>query len=149
MVEESTPDVSSLALTGGPELTAVSCAISTCLSVGYYSSAANTPVTVAEAWDGSSWTLMNSPNVTGAANTSLDAVSCSSRRFCMAVGKYVVSDSGYGINETGAFAEVWNGTSWELAEPVNPAGSSFVSVSCASSNFASQWEPMEAGRTAL
>jgi hypothetical protein len=53
----------------------------------------------------------------------------------MAVGTDVVSDSGNSVNETGAFAEVWNGTSWELAEPVNPAGSALVSVSCAASNF--------------
>jgi hypothetical protein len=135
--EQPSPDLSNVALTGGPDLTGASCARSICVAVGYYSSAGNNPVTVAESWNGSSWTLMQSPNVTGAANTDLNAVSCSSAHFCMAVGDDVTSVDDYDDETTNAFAEIWNGTSWAPAEPINPTGESntFTSVSCPSSTF--------------
>ena len=37
-------------------------------------------------WDGSTWTVQPSANPTGAAASTLDAVSCASPRFCVAVG---------------------------------------------------------------
>ena len=88
-------------------LASVSCSsASWCMAVGSWSPSQQGPSrTLAEAWNGTSWQLLITPDPAGTAASSLTSVSCTSAARCMAVG-----DHG-----TGTFAETWNGTSWELS----------------------------------
>ncbi len=111
-------------------LSGVSCvSASACTAVGDYVSAAGT-LTLAEAWDGTSWTIQPTPNPSGSTNSNLSGVSCASATSCTAVGSF--SDS------TGTFtlAERWDGTSWTIQSTANPTGAGpFLSrVSCTSSS---------------
>jgi hypothetical protein len=45
-------------------------------------------VTRAEMWDGSTWTVLSTPNPAGSLAASLQNVSCSSKNACIAVGTY-------------------------------------------------------------
>ena len=88
-----------------------------CIAVGDHGAR-----TLAEAWNGTSWRILNTPAL---ASSSLTSVSCTSAARCIAVG-------GHG---TGTLAEAWNGTSWRILKTRNPAGtvsSSLTSVSCTS-----------------
>jgi hypothetical protein len=62
--------------------------------------------TLAEHWDGSTWTIQTTPNPGGNQDT-LDAVSCVSTTSCVSVG----SDNPGGQNQY-AFSASWNGTTW-------------------------------------
>jgi hypothetical protein len=66
-------------------------------------------VTLAERWNGKTWTIQHTPNpphsnFPGAATATLNAVSCPSATTCVAVGR----------SDTGALAELWNGTTWAI-----------------------------------
>jgi hypothetical protein len=110
---------------------AVSCSSATaCTAVGYYVNSSGVFVTLAEVWNGTSWTVQTTPNPKGATYSELDAVSCSSATACTAVGTYENSSG----NEV-ALAEVWNGTSWTVQTTPNPSGaigSELEGVSCSS-----------------
>jgi len=81
----------------------VSCTSATaCTAAGFYSNA-TTPVTLAERWNGTKWSIQTTPNPVGGSNSTLDGVSCASASTCTAVG-------GYNNGTTGAtLAERWNG----------------------------------------
>jgi hypothetical protein len=85
--------------------------------------------TLAEAWNGKSWTVETTqtpPNTLGAL---LSAVSCSSASFCAAVGYMNTSPT----NE-GAIADLWNGTSWvEYDAPNIGTGTELEGISCTTS----------------
>jgi hypothetical protein len=101
----------------------VSCASATeCIAVGSYVNSAGTTVTLAERWDGSTWTIQTTPTPNGG---NLVAVSCSSATVCTAVG----SRNGQTL------AERWNGSTWTIQATPNPSGalSSLSAVSCTSS----------------
>ncbi len=96
----------------------------TCTAVGSYMRPGST-VTLAEAWNGTSWTLEATPNPAGATSSVLNSVSCTSAGACIAVGSYVNSGS------TFTLAEAWNGASWTIQTTVNPtARSALNGVSC-------------------
>ena len=109
-------------------LTGVSCpAIEMCAAVGSGLDSYGVPVTLAEAGQGSSWTVESTPNRLGSLYSSLDAVSCSSSGSCMAVGS----------TSSASLAESWNGASWRIVPTPNPAGSFgglLSSVSCTAVN---------------
>jgi hypothetical protein len=82
--------------------------------------------TLAERWDGTSWTIQSTPNPPGSTQIFLDGVSCTSASSCTAVGHY---------QSTLTLAEVWNGTSWAIQGTPNKAGysdSALAGVSCTS-----------------
>ncbi|MGD0395211.1 MAG: hypothetical protein ABSC41_21525, partial [Acidimicrobiales bacterium] len=113
-------------------LDAVSCSSATaCTAVGQYESSSYAEVTLAEVWNGTSWTVQTTPNPSGAFyGTELYGVSCSSPVACTAVGTYEYRS---GVSET--LAEVWNGTSWTIQTTANPkgdTGTSLHGVSCRS-----------------
>jgi hypothetical protein len=112
-------------------LEAVSCRSATaCTAVGFYDNSSGTEVTLAEVWNGSSWTVQATPNPSGAISSSLYGVSCSSATACTAVGFY---DNNSGTEVT--LAEVWKGTSWTVQAPPNPKGatdSGLEALSCSS-----------------
>jgi hypothetical protein len=69
--------------------------------------------TVAESWNGTSWSLLRSPSP-GSFSDELAGVSCSGQASCMAVGE----DQGIGKEET--LAEAWNGTRWRVIPTPRP-----------------------------
>jgi hypothetical protein len=112
-------------------LLGVSCpAPAACTAVGNYDTSANGTATLAETWDGGHWTIQPTANPKGAADSALEAVSCTSRRACTAVGDY---DRGGAA--TVAFAETWDGTRWRVHTTPGPKGataSALYAVSCTS-----------------
>jgi hypothetical protein len=119
----------------------VSCAgAADCTAVG--SSARTTPQpttlpppptrTLIEHWNGSAWSIVNSPNPPVGFNT-LSAVSCTSRSDCMAVGASGDSQQLH----VRTLAQRWNGAHWIIINSSNPvgAGYSFLSsISCTSAS---------------
>ncbi len=109
----------------------VSCTSATaCTAVGEYHNSSGAVVTLAERWNGTSWTIQTTPNPSGATNSSLNSVSCSSSAACIAVGDY--TNSSY-VKVT--LAEHWNGTSWAIQTTPNPSGAIYSvlsGVSCTS-----------------
>ncbi|MGA2013282.1 MAG: hypothetical protein ABSH51_22475 [Solirubrobacteraceae bacterium] len=98
-------------------LSAASCAApAACTAVGRFTNAAGAGAPLAERWDGSGWTLQPAPAPRGASAAFLFAVSCPSRRACIAVGS-VTTDSG----ATVPLAERWRPGGWTL-QPVPLAG---------------------------
>ena len=116
----------------GSRLNKVSCTTSTtCTAVGDYVSSTGTLKTLAETWNSEEWKEQTTPNPSGAPESELVGVSCTSSAACMAVGSYV-NGSGVAV----PLAESWNGTSWSIQEPLAPAeakGSGLFDVSCTSS----------------
>ena len=112
-------------------LAGVSCASATaCVAVGFYEQSFNVFEPLAEAWNGTSWTIQPVPAPPGATSTSLSGVSCASATACVAVGDYI-----NGSRDDLTLAEAWNGTSWSVQPTPNPAGattSGLLGVSCAS-----------------
>jgi hypothetical protein len=99
-----------------PSLTAVSCtAAGSCTAVGT-STEGRLIKTLAEHWDGTSWTIRATRNPGGDHGAALDGVSCPSAANCTAVG-----NTGGATADT--LAEHWNGTSWTVQPTPNPAGS--------------------------
>jgi hypothetical protein len=124
-------DTPALAGSGRSQLLAVSCIVATdCTAVGYsVINSGATYVTVAERWNGTSWTQEASPNPPGAKDTQFQGVSCTSATACIAVGFSASSKPGIGL------AEVWNGAGWaldDLAKPAGSKGTSAQAVSCTS-----------------
>jgi hypothetical protein len=110
----------------GDALSGVSCTSATsCHAVGNFFDASTTR-TLVEDWDGTTWSVVTSPNPAGAQTAGLSGVSCSTSTSCFAVGESVAA--------TGkTLAEQWNGTSWSIVSTPNPsgAGESLLSgVSC-------------------
>jgi hypothetical protein len=110
----------------------VSCeAARSCTAVGY---AANASVggfhTVIESWNGSSWSLVPSPNIGTSSN--LLRVSCRSSSSCQAVGSY--GNASLGVGQT--LVESWDGTRWLIVPSPNigTGDGGFMDVSCASAN---------------
>ncbi len=94
---------------GSNILFGVSCfAATSCKAVGNYDNASNLERTLAESWNGTSWTVVSSPNE-GTGVDFLNNLSCTSSSSCQAVGSYV---NGSSVNQT--LAEGWNGTSWSV-----------------------------------
>jgi hypothetical protein len=111
-------------------LYAVSClAADACTAVGSWYNSADTQVPLAEAWNGSAWTVKTTPSPAGPQGAFLTAVSCTSANWCAAVGYSV------GGSATGTLAEVWNGAVWTIEPSANPAATNSLvlsGVSCVS-----------------
>jgi hypothetical protein len=106
--------------------------------------------TLAEHWDRSGWTIQPTPNPAGPTAT-LTSVSCTSTANCVAVG--IFSPAGSGGEHL--LAEGWDGTSWTLQSPPEPAGASeseLYAVSCgsaASCTAVGQYYPPGGGQLPL
>ena len=113
----------------GSSLHGVSCtAGSFCTAVGNYTNGDGATLTLAERWDGASWSIQPTRNPK-ANNPVLSQVSCTSGRACIAVG----SDGNDGeATDMGALAERWNGTSWSIDRDANFEPDVFAGVSCTS-----------------
>ncbi len=104
----------------------ISCPTATdCVAVGYValnSQSGGLEQTLIEAWDGSRWQLMPSPNQdrTGL----LAGVSCTSPENCMAVGFYYTSSGQRSLIER------WDGRVWSVVPNPGGTGSELHDVSC-------------------
>jgi hypothetical protein len=102
----------------GTFLSGVSCPSTTsCFAVG----SDTVPRTAAigalvEHWDGNTWSIMTSANLTGSTQSYLFGVSCPSPNSCFAVGSYSVSRTEKSLLER------WNGSAWGVMNSPNRAG---------------------------
>ena len=84
-------------------LLGVSCLSATdCTAVGEYDLApiGYQPRTLAESWNGSSWSIQPTPNPTPSGGAALSAVWCGSPTFCTAVGSYDSPSGGFALAES-------------------------------------------------
>jgi hypothetical protein len=111
------------------ELTDVRCtAAAACIAVGDSSDGVHT-TTLAESWNGTSWSIQSTANPAGATTSTLSGIACTSGTACIAVGDSVDGP------DTTTLAESWSGTSWSIQSTPNPAGSTLAElsgVSCSS-----------------
>jgi hypothetical protein len=99
-----------------------------CTAVGQYNNGAE-EVTLAERWNGATWSIQHTANPTGGSSNILDGVSCPSTSACTAVGAY-----SNGTISGVPLAERWNGTRWSIQHTPSPTGGSGIldAVSCPS-----------------
>ncbi len=98
-------------------LQAVAChSVGACEATGFYDNSAGTVgLTLAERWNGSSWTMQTTPNPSGTEFAELVSVACSAAATCTAVGSW--------SNLAGAtvsLAERLEGSSWSIQVTPNP-----------------------------
>jgi hypothetical protein len=94
----------------GSELAGVSCAqANSCVAVGDSFNSTGNSATLAERWNGTSWSIAASPNSSSGSEDVLTGASCVSASHCTAVGDYAA------LNGTSPpLIESLNGTSWKL-----------------------------------
>jgi hypothetical protein len=112
------------------ELTGVACSgLTSCMAVGSYVGSGGVAQTLAESWNGTSWSLVIPLNLSTNENT-LNGIACASSTSCVAVGNY---QNGSGTILT--LIETWNGSTWTSATSQNVASSSnsLTAVSCTTS----------------
>jgi hypothetical protein len=109
----------------GGNLNGVSCASAdACMAVGD-ALTRTIAYSIAEAWNGTTWTLGKIPNPSS--NVNLFGVSCPSATSCIAVGRTFSAQTPIPL------AENWNGIRWTVGAPVEPPhvkSSAFGGVSC-------------------
>ncbi|MDQ1434146.1 MAG: hypothetical protein QOF59_962 [Actinomycetota bacterium] len=114
-------------------LSGVKCtAVSNCVAVGSYVAGGITK-TLVERWNGTSWSIVPSPNPAGATSSRFNSVACPLTTSCFAAGTRTVG------SQTRTLIERWNGTAWSIIASPNPTGVptlSSVGCSSASSCFA-------------
>jgi hypothetical protein len=99
-------------------LEAVSCsAADLCTAVGRYNNQSGRTLTLAERWNGSTWSVQTTPDPKGAPGSESAAVACPAANACTAVGNYYPLTG----NERD-LAEGWNGTTWSIQPVRSPAG---------------------------
>src|SRR5207249_168744 len=114
-------------------LLGVTCvAAADCWAVGvYYNGSAYQ--TLIEHWDGTSWAIVTSPNISASPETELEAVACTSASDCWTVGSYVNANGNYQT-----LIERWDGTSWAI---VSSPDDNPWSSSCVASGHPPGWTP--------
>jgi hypothetical protein len=106
---------------------------SACVAVGSYERTSGLSFPLAEVWNGATWADQTPPYPSGAPQSQLSAVSCTSARWCMAVGAWWTAHY-----VPYSFADVWNGTKWSTIttpQPSDTAYSLLRAVSCTASTF--------------
>jgi len=121
--------VSSPSRTGTSGLDGISClSASSCTAVGSSTATAKAPSkTLIETWNGSTWSIVPSPNNASGHPSYLSSVSCPTATFCVAGGSQ---------------AQVWNGSTWSIVYSLGEysgAGLSGVSCPSASSCLVAGW----------
>ena len=108
----------SLKVNGSNVLSGVSCtSASFCMAVGDYVDSSGVTQTLAEKWNGTTWSLVTSPNSSSTQANVLSGARCTSSTVCFAVGDYV---NAAGHAQT--LIEKWNGATWtRMTSPNNAA----------------------------
>jgi hypothetical protein len=125
-------------------LSGVACvSASFCTAVGTHTSGPFRPFatqTLAESWNGSTWSVVPSPNhfQNGAENNGeLSAVSCLSASSCTAVGSWTADSADNHAQQT--LVESWNGSTWSLVPSPDRKqfgySNELTGVSCVSASF--------------
>jgi sugar lactone lactonase YvrE len=113
------------------ELSEIACSSAEeCMAVGKYTDAEETQKTLAMEWDGSSWSIVSTPNASGGSRNELSGVSCRPA-YCLAVGSFV-----NGGEVTKTLAMTWNGEKWSIESTPEPSGAELnqlADVTCLSS----------------
>jgi hypothetical protein len=113
------------------DLVSVSCPTATsCVAVGSYVNSSGATLTLAEEWNDSTWSLVPSPDRSGASGSELLGVSCASSSSCVGVG-----DSFNRVGNSRTLAERWDGATWSLVpspDPTKGQENTLSSVSCIS-----------------
>ncbi|HME02522.1 MAG TPA: neprosin family prolyl endopeptidase [Solirubrobacteraceae bacterium] len=107
----------------------ISCrSASECEAVGHAELSGGKFVTLAEVWNGTSWSVQTTPANKGE-DSVLDNISCVSAKECIATGYYLPT-----IGKTMPLAEIWNGTAWKVQTlatlPKQDENAWLASVSC-------------------
>lgn len=114
------------------DLYGVTCvSASNCQAVGYHSVGSGNQ-TLIEQWDGTSWSIVASPNFSGAQHNFLESLACTSASNCWAVGEYF--DTSNHLYRT--LIEQWNGNAWSIVTSPN-VGNNFnelYGVTCTSAS---------------
>jgi hypothetical protein len=114
-------------------LNGVSCASpDSCTAVGWTFPIAGATQTLAEHWNGRTWTIQPTPIHTHSGETELLGISCPSAASCVAVGS-----SGNGSRPGRALAERWDGNTWRAQAIASPAGATHTGlqgISCLSAS---------------
>jgi subtilisin family serine protease len=85
--------------------------------------------TLAEAWNGSTWSLQTVPAPAGVTQSALEDISCSSATSCLAVGNTNNPETGSSLqNGPVGFALNWDGAQWSVSTSLQPGP--FFGVSC-------------------
>jgi hypothetical protein len=106
----------------------VTCASTTdCWAVGSYGAGANGLNTLAEQWNGASWTVISTPNPSTTYSNHLGSVTCFALTECWAVGSYNTSGG------SSTLVEEWTGAAWTIVSAPDAADSnSLYGVTCLS-----------------
>jgi len=123
------PDGSS---TNDNQLTGVSCVkAAICIAVGSYGNSSGVTQNLIESWNGTTWSLVASPDEGTQEDEGLTGVKCTSPTACKAVGLYVSNTT----SATETLIESWNGTEWSIdASPDAGYGDNELNhVTCTSS----------------
>src|SRR5262249_9091907 len=87
------------------------------------------PATLAERWNGHTWSIQPTPSPHGRGFKLLNSVACTSRSFCMAVGNEFDTTG----KSLGTLAERWDGRTWRIVPTFKPApagpNAGFIGVS--------------------
>jgi hypothetical protein len=110
------------------EFFGVSCtSADACTAVGDYTTKSSNDQTLAERWNGTSWSAQATPDQQPSTQNEFEAVACPSASTCTAVGYY------FGKVDFLPLAAGWNGTAWARLTPVITSGartSQLSDVSC-------------------
>ena len=113
------------------DLTGISCiSPDECTAVGWYAHDFTTQTSLAEVWNGATWTVQTTPNPADSTSTILVSDSCLPDGTCVAVG-YYANES----DQILPLSEVWSGGDWSIVSPPSPTGATDAqlnSVSCVS-----------------
>ena len=112
-------------------LSAVTCtAALDCWAVGYHFNG-SVNQTLVERWDGTSWSIVNSPNALITQHNRLLGVTCATASDCWAVGYHFDGS----VNQT--LIEHWDGNSWAIVtspNPLIPQSNRLSAVTCVSAS---------------
>jgi len=113
------------------DLIGVSCtSASSCTAVGNFYTGSYDQ-TLIERWNGTTWSIVSSPNTSATQDNDLFGVSCISASSCTAVGSFYTGS----YDQT--FIEQWNGTAWSIVSSPNPSATqnnNLIGVSCTSAS---------------
>jgi len=119
----------------GGQLHAVSCTSATfCMAAGEYSTSSG-GATLAERWNGKTWSVVTSPNPASSTFSRLYGVSCTGPSSCIAVGSQYNATT----KVAKTLVEQWNGKAWSIAADAvvtgAPTGAFLFGVACTSTTF--------------
>lgn len=101
---------------------------SSCIAVGQANGSEGSSTPISARWNGSTWSLLTTPQPPSTDDTDLVSVSCPAENVCTAVGGY---NDDQGILTGHAYAERWDGSSWTVQSTPTPGVfSGLSSVSC-------------------